>query len=287
MDATIVIVNWNVRDLLMKLLASLHTPYRGKGFDIIVVDNNSSDGSADAIQLQFPSVRLMANKKNIGFSRANNLGASHARRRYLIFLNPDTLASIDAVERLIAWMEAHPQVAAAGPMLRNADGSIQPSRRQFPSTLVLLLYALKLHRVFPSLPVIQRYLRRNFAANRDQSVEQVMGACMIIRRDAFEKVGGFDERFHIWFEEVDLCKRLRSAGGEVWFTPSSSITHYGGQSFEQVPTIKNQRQFIDSARKYAKKHLGIAPWVLLSVIAPVSIALGAVQQLLHLQRRYA
>lgn len=280
MDASFIIVSWNVRDLLRACLASiLHTAL--VRFEIIVVDNASTDGTVEMVRKEFPNVKLIAQKVNTGFAAANMTGVQQSQGRHLILLNPDTVWHSGADKKLVSWLDEHTNAGVVGPALVYPNGSPQDSVRRFPTLLVLCTYLLKLHRVFPHIPFIDTYLYRGIQPTIPSKVDQVMGACMVIPKHVFTDLGGFDTSFYIWFEEVDLCKRITKNNKDVWFLPSVTITHYGGESFSQVASPTKQRLFIRSARLYARKHLGILSWLLLTAITPISILLGNIQGALH------
>lgn len=280
MDASFIIVSWNVRDLLRACLASILATARVR-YEIIVIDNASTDGTVEMVRREFPNVRFIEQKSNTGFAAANMTGARQAQGRHLILLNPDTVWHTGADEKLIRWLDEHPNAGMVGPALVYPDGTPQDSVRRFPTTLVLCTYLLKLHRVFPRIPFINTYLYRGMHPTVPSKVDQVMGACMTIPKHVFTELGGFDTSYYIWFEEVDLCRRITKSKKEVWFLPTVTITHYGGQSFSQIATPAKQRLFIRSARLYAKKHLGVLSWLLLTAVTPISVLLGNIQGVLH------
>ncbi len=274
MDASIVILNWKVKDLLRRCLASVYAQTKGVQFEVLVVDNDSRDGSVEMIAREFPQATLIVNNCNLGFAAGNNPAIAQARGNFVLLLNPDTELKEDAISKMVTWMRENPQAAIMGPRLENPDCSLQPSVRAFPTLASQALIMLKLHHLIPKFPVLQKYFAKNFDYTKAKIVDQVMGAAFMIRRSALDQIGLLDERYFIWFEEVDYCKRAKDRGLQVWYAPCASITHHGGESFGQVFGPKKQQMFNDSLRKYFLKHSGVAPWLALTILDPFSKALA-------------
>ena len=257
MDISVIIVNWNVRDLLRRCLASIEK-YRGiLSVESIVVDNASTDGSASMVQKEFTGVKLFRMPKNLGFARANNRALAKAQGRYLFFLNPDAELTPGALEALVAYMDAHPEVAVAAPRIENPDGTYQRgSIRREPTLSSQLLIILKLSHLLPRVHALQRYYYADFDPAREQMVDQVMGSAMFFRRSALDTVGYFDEKFFLWFEEVDLCRRVRQSGAAICYLPQARVIHHGGASFRQEVLITKQLIWYRSVVHYFYKHFG-------------------------------
>jgi GT2 family glycosyltransferase len=235
-DASIVIVNWNTKELLHACLASLLHTTRYTRVEIIVVDNGSRDGSVQMVERVFPAVRLVINTCNMGFAAANNRGLSAARGRYLLLLNSDTIALPGAIDEMVRYMDAHPRVGALGPRLLNEDRSLHVSVRDFPR----LDHDAAMMLEVKHWPVVgamgRRHLQRAYLPDPEQTreVDWVMGACLLLRREAVEQVGPLDDAYFFFFEEVDLCYRLRKHGWSVVFLGKAGIVHLGGQSWARV-----------------------------------------------------
>jgi len=229
---SIIIVNWNVRDLLRECLLSIRKESTVEQVEVIAVDNNSTDGSVAMVRAEFPWVRLVVHERNLGFARGNNSAVHLCRGRYLLLLNPDTVVVDRAVDRLIDWMDHHPRAAIAGCRLLNTDGSLQRwTGGAFPSLANVLTHNLFLDAVLAA-PLRPRPLYRVGDGDADEQVEWVSGACLIVRRGALrEKL--FDESYFKYAEDMELCERLASRGWEVWYTPSASIVHHHGRSVKQ------------------------------------------------------
>ena len=254
MDLSIIIVSYKVKGLLKKCLESIQSARGGLSLEVFVVDNESGDGTDEMVRHDFGWVKFIAAGGNLGFARANNLALARAAGEYVLFLNPDTEVASDTFARALELIKSRPKCGVLGPKMAFSDGSFQPSVRRFPTFAAISLMLLKLPKIFPHLAPIDRYLATDFDYSQEQPVDQVMGAFMLMPRAVLDKVGGFDERFFIWFEEVDLCRRVKSAGYSVIYTPEVSIIHHGGKSFAQQSLVTNQRRFFVSAFKYFVKY---------------------------------
>jgi hypothetical protein len=198
--------------------------------ETIVVDNGSTDGSLDLLRGELRPTRLIEAGKNLGFSRANNLGARYARGRYLLLLNTDCFLRPGSLRVLLDVLDAVPDVGAVGPRLLNSDGSLQPSCHNFPNPLVFFLEQSSLWKPLRRVPFMRERISIASSHERPIEVDWLVGACMLLRSEAFAHVGGFDERFFFYWEETDLCMRLRQRGRKVMFEPSAQAVHLGGGS---------------------------------------------------------
>jgi GT2 family glycosyltransferase len=230
-DLSVVIVNWNTRDLLADCLRSLYANSPSGGIEIWIVDNASTDGSVEMAQSHFPMVRLIANAENIGFASANNLALRQCSGRYILLLNPDTEIKPGALESLIQFMDQNPRAGGAGPYLLNPDGSLQVSCYPLPTLFREFWRLFYLDKLFP----VGVYQMGGWDRNQPRQVEVLKGACVILRSHALEQVGLFDEDYFIYTEEVDLCYRFIRAKWPLYWVPQAKVVHFGGQSVEQVP----------------------------------------------------
>ncbi len=258
MKVSFIIVSWNVRELLKRCLLSIRTYAKDIPHEIIVIDNGSSDGSADMVQKEFSTVKLIANEGNRGFGAACNQGIASARGEYIFLFNPDSTLGAGALDRLTSYMDAHADVGVCAPQILNGDSSTQKSIRRFPTPLSQLLILLKLRRFASHIPPLRKYFALDFDYLKDeQEIDQPMGAAMLIRACIFQKVGVFDERFFLWFEEVDLCKRIKDNGYRIVYIASAHIVHSSGKSFAQQSIIERQKNFFRSCGYYLKKQCGV------------------------------
>jgi hypothetical protein len=269
-DLSIVIVNWNVRELLRCCLVSIagsdglvvagldtlrYSTNGGWRGEVIVIDNASTDGSGSMLAQDFPWAQAIANQENLGFTRANNQGLAASRGRYVLFLNPDTELAPAALGLLLDHAETHPQVGVIGPQLRYGDGSLQSSRRRFPTLATFFLESTVVQHWWPRNSVLARYYVLDHPDDAVSQVDWVVGACMLVRRAMLEQIGGFDEGFFMYSEELDLCRRAVDAGWQVVYLPGAVVTHYEGKSSEQVVAARHI-QFHSSRVRYVRKYHG-------------------------------
>jgi len=280
MDLSIIIVSWRVRELLSQCLRSIYANSEGLELEVFVVDNDSQDGTVEMVHNQFPQARLLANKVNQGFAKANNQGIRLARGRYVLVLNPDTRILPSAFRSMFKFMDSHPHYGLAGCKLLNSDETLQPSVRRFPTFWDQFLLLFKVPHLLPNLPVFKKYLARDFDYDEPSEVDQVMGAFFWLRQEVLEKIGLLDEGFWIWFEEVDYCRRLRQAGWKIGYNPDTEIIHHFGQSFRQRLSVDRQKIFNRSLARYFKKHHSRLAWIGIQIARPFSLALEWVYQLI-------
>ena len=237
---SVIIVSWNVRALLDGCLESLRPLLNHESdsasapTEIIVVDNASRDGTVAWLRTAWPQVQVVASAENLGFGRANNAGLARARGEWLLLLNPDTVVQPGAVEALMAFLAAHPAAGMVAPRLLYGDGTLQRNAFHFPGLAQVFLDLFPLHPRLVDSPLNGRYRAERQAGGAPFPIDHPLGAAMLIRRAVYEQVGGFDEGFFMYAEEVDWCRRIRAAGWEIWQVPAAHIVHLAGQSTRQV-----------------------------------------------------
>lgn len=229
---SVVVVNFNGGDDILSCLRSVDAS--GEGAEVVVVDNASTDGSPDAIAREFPRAKLLTNPRNVGFAAAANRGVRASEAPTAFLLNPDATLGPGALERLGRSMEERPRAGAIGALVRNPDGSIQPSKRAFPTLWQSLLHGL-VGLFWQDNPGTRAYLLSGVDQSEPVRVGWVAANSVLLRREAFEEAGGFDEAFFFFVEDVDLCKRLWDAGWEVWFEPRAEVVHAWGGSWTRKP----------------------------------------------------
>jgi GT2 family glycosyltransferase len=250
MDVSVIIVNWNSQAYVRQCLTSLFTHCRSQKLEVLVVDGASFDGCDEMLAREFPSVRFVQSPVNVGFARANNLGARHAIGRHLLLLNPDTEFIEDSLSSLVARLESLPGAVAVGCRLLNRDRTLQKSCVQsFPTVLNQMLDSEFLRRRFP-----RSRLWGMAALERTEptEVEVLSGACILVRRECFERIGGFTERYFMYGEDLDLCFKLRKAGGRVYHVPDTSLVHFGGGSTAQAASNFSTVMMRDSVYKFIR-----------------------------------
>lgn len=256
MDLSIVIVSWKVKDKLRANLSALFNSQGDFSYEVLVVDNNSADGTIEMIKAEFPQVKLIANLENFGFARANNQAIKECTGDYLLLLNPDMLVNSDTLIKSLTWAKNNQQAAVSSFRLVNEKGETIKHVRRFPSLFDQLMVILKVPHFLPF--VLNRYSYSNFNYDKEARVDSVRGAFFLINKKVWQEISNqewplLDERYFIWFEEVDFCKQVYQNGGEVWYSPAATCLDYIGASFGQVKINTKQKYFEESMIKYFKK----------------------------------
>ncbi len=268
MDLSIIIVSWNV---LEKLEANLRALFESQGafkFEVIVVDNNSKDNSCLMVKNKFSQVALIENSENLGFSKANNQAIKISKGEYILLLNPDMKVSPDTLEKALFFAQKNQIATVSGCKLKNERGELVKQIRRFPKFIDQLLIILKVPHILPA--VLNNYLCSNFNYEVAAKVDSIRGAFFLINKNNFQKISGrdkpfLDERYFIWFEEVDFCREVYKLGGEVWYNPEAECLDYVGASFSQVKRGLTQEYFQDSMLKYFKKWESKRKYIILKI----------------------
>jgi GT2 family glycosyltransferase len=257
MKLSICIVNYNSGRLLASCLDSLTRYSPSCLYEVIVVDNHSEDGSLGIVNV-FPRTLLIQNQDNVGFAKANNQAFAISRGEYLLMLNADAELTRGALDQLLSCAAAHPQAGLVSAKLVNPDGSPQVgfNVRRLPNLTTAFAQLMLLDEIFPNNPLTRRYMGLDLDYNRLQRVEQPAASALLYRRTAWAQVGSFDERFSNWYNDVDLCKRVRDAGWELWFCPSAQVMHYGGIGAASRTAQSAIVEAYRSQRLYFYKHFG-------------------------------
>lgn len=272
-----IIVNYHNSAPLKSCLESVYRTLRKISFEVIIVDNSQNDPGMVFLKESYPQVKVIQNATNVGFAKANNQAALSAQGDTLLFLNPDTILTDQAIEKMVAHLESNQDIGALGPKVLNTDGSVQYSCRRFPTLMTGFFnrYSL-LSRWFPSNPYTVQYLMKDFNHIENREVDWLSGCCLMVPRAVFEKVGGFDEHYFLFNEDVDLCRAIAQHGFKVMYFPLAEITHHVSTSNSKVPVeiiIKRHR----GMRHYYEKHHGKNP--LMKTIVNIVIALRCLSQL--------
>ena len=276
LDLSIVIVSWNVRDLLRCCLASLTNGARSLAVETLVVDNASSDGSAAMVRSDFPNAILIENEENLGFTRANNQALERSTGRYVLLLNPDTEIVSDALRAMVSFMDGSPQIGVLGPQLIFADDTVQSSRRRFPDLRTLFVESTVLQRFFTGSAMLRRFYVLDKPHDEVQDVDWVVGACLMARREAAQAVGLLDEQFFMYSEEMDWCNRIKQKGWRVVYLPTAKVVHLEGRSSQQ--SVAAQHIYFQSSKViYARKYFGApqAQALRLFLLATYVLQIGA------------
>ncbi len=254
MDISVIIVNYNVRQFLENALTSLYRALDGLSSEVFVVDNASDDGSPEMVRSKFPGVLLIENKENVGFARANNIALRRARGDYLLIINPDTIVQEDTLPVMVRLMRENPDIGAAGCKILNPDGSFQaPCRRSFPTPWVAFTKIFGLSTLFPHSRLFGRYNVSYLNPDESYEVDAVSGSFMMVSRRAYEKVGGLDESFFMYGEDLDWCYRIARAGFKVYYSHATKIIHFKGESTRRSD-IDELTLFYRAMQQFVEKH---------------------------------
>jgi N-acetylglucosaminyl-diphospho-decaprenol L-rhamnosyltransferase len=271
LDLSIIIVSWNVRDLLAACLRSIDANAGELKLETIVVDSASSDDSVAMMKRDFPHVMVLAQPENVGYTRGNNIGLQAAKGRYLLLLNPDTEIIGDALTQMVTYLDAHPEVGIVGPHTLNTDSSYQSTRRRFPTVPLAFFESTWLQPYAPKT-LLDRFYVNDASEDATLEVDWVQGSALLARREIYDQIGGLDERYVMFSEELDWCKRAKQRGWRVVYLGSAYITHHGGKSTEQASARKHI-YFQESKLRYFRKHHGALIAVVLRVFLLLSYSL--------------
>jgi len=296
LDIAIVVVSYNTKDLLRDCLSSVVKSNLKVAYAVCVVDNSSTDGSAEMVRVEFPQVELITLSSNVGYSKANNIGlrwfgfnqdapiTEDNLPRYALLLNPDTVVPKDAFAEMVAFMDAHPNSGVAGPCVRRPDGSLDKAcKRTFPTPTVSLYRMLGLGKLFPNSHAFNSYNLEYLPDSAVAQVDSVVGAYMQLRTEAIEEVGLLDEAFFMYGEDLDWAKRIKDAGWEVWYNGESEITHVKEAASSQ--SSKARIDFYEAMWIFYNKHYrATTSWMLDKLIMLGIIVKGGLDVAKHLWR---
>ncbi|MCC6801327.1 MAG: glycosyltransferase family 2 protein [Anaerolineae bacterium] len=269
-DLSIIIVSWNVADLLAACLDSVYAGLGDLSAEVIVVDSGSTDATLARVRERFPQTTLLPQGENIGYTRANNVGLAAAQGRNLLLLNPDTEIRDDALTRMVVYLDAHPDIGIVGPYTHNSDGSYQSTRRRFPTPATAFFESTWLQSLAPK-HLLDRYYVNDAPDDQTLDVDWVQGSALMARREVYAQIGGLDEGYVMFSEELDWCKRAKNAGWRVVFLGDAHITHHGGKSTDQV-VARRHVLFQQSKLRYFRKYHGAAVAQLLRVFLLLNYA---------------
>lgn len=285
-DLHVSIAAYRTPELLARCLAALEREDSSPRLAVTVVDNDSRDGTAELVSTRFPRVELIVNDENVGFARAHNQALTASTARHLLVLNSDAEVQPGALRTLVDYLDAHMDVAVVGPRLRYPDGRTQPSRRRFPTPATFFVESTQVgQRFWPSHPLLQRYYVADRSDDEEQEVDWLVGACLVVRGRAAAEVGLLDERFFLYSEELDWCRRFRAAGWRIVYLPSAEVQHLEGGTSRDDP-LAREIQFQTSKLRYVEKWHGpraaatlraylVAEHALRGVEERVKLALGS------------
>ncbi len=250
MRFSVVIVSWNTKDFLRRCVSSIYQYPPSAEFEVIVVDNASSDGSVQMLHDLFPEVNVICNSENLGFSQATNQGIHNCLGTHILLLNPDTELRPNALNALERVLRENSSIGAAGARLLNADGSIQPSCFRAPTLFREIWRLFHLDNIYP----LSTYQLETWDKQKPREVEVLNGACLMLKREALDEAGYLDETYFMYSEEVDLCYRLRQTGWKLFWVPEAEVVHYGGQSTRQNQSEMFQQLYRSKIFYFRKNH---------------------------------
>lgn len=252
-ELSIIIVSWNCKHYVFECLRTIYETSQANNYTIILVDNNSSDNTIEEVKEKFSKIVCISNSTNVGFASANNQALMIAKSRLVLFLNPDTLVHKNALLNMIEYLSRNLQIAAIGPKILNHDGSTQYTGVRFPSNWNLFCETFFLDRIFPRSKIVgtHKALYENYDAPFE--VDYVQGSALMIRKDILDQVGFFDTQYFMYFEETDLCYRIKESGERIHYFPYAQITHFGGNEFGHF-TEKRLLYYHESLFLFYKKH---------------------------------
>ncbi len=261
MDVSIIILNYKSKGLTKQCLKGIDLLKSGLNIETIVVDNASRDGTPEMVREEFPNVKVVESPINSGFAAGNNLGIRKSTGKYIMILNPDVAIMNNSIDVLYQFMEQHPEVGLAGPRLINPDGTTQASCRTFPTPQIVIYRRTPLGKLPTPKKMLKRHLMVNWDHSKNSPVDWMIGACFFVRREAMEKVGLMDERFFLYLEDVDWCRRFWQAGYQVYYIADAEMVHYHQRLSAENPGLKGifsyaTRIHIISAIKYFAKYFG-------------------------------
>jgi GT2 family glycosyltransferase len=279
-NLSICIVNFQAGDYLRGCLGSIMANPPQGAYEIIIVDNGSTDGSLKMLQDEFPAVTVIANPTNLGFTAPMNQALYLAQGQFLLLLNPDTLIHPQAFDRLLDFMHEHPQVGICGPKVLNTDGSLQaPCRRGESRPWAVISYFIGLHRLFPGSKLFGGYVMNYMHEDATHEVAGVAGSCMLVRRAVIDQIGYLDERFFAYQEDADYCFQARRAGWQIYYVPAARVTHFGGEGGSRVQPYRSIFAWHRSYWLYYRKNLAgdyffLFNWVFyLAMLVKLALAL--------------
>lgn len=275
-ELSVIIISWNTKRLLVRTLQSLQRYPPNFKYDVWVVDNNSSDGTIDYLKKKFRWIKLIANSKNLGFAKANNQVLKKIHSPFVFILNPDTRLTPGCIDLLYSFLLNYPEIGACGSLLLNEDGSPQSNGyyRKLPSLLQMILFYTEMRKFSIKYDfLVHHFWETEISKTRVPiEVDQIPGACLFANIRTLKRVGFFDEDYFLWFEDVDLCYRLRKAGHKLMLIPQSKVFHTGGTSFKKwTDDAAKQIQFFKSLLIYFRKHHGLFTSLIVKIIVLIDL----------------
>ncbi len=270
-DLSIIIVSWNVRDLVLDCLASIEDAGLQLAYEVILVDNGSEDGTVRAVQMQFHDVHVIALPRNVGFGAGNNQGLLKMNGRHAVLLNSDTIVLPGGLERCVEYLDQNPDVGVVGPQLLNPDRTKQNCIHNAPTLISELVSQSLLRRMFP-----RRYPSKRIDYSEPVDVEAVLGACLFVRREVVQRVGMIDEDYFFFLEETDWCHQIRERGWKVVHLPDAQVIHLYGESTKKKVPLQTRIEYYRSRYTFFRKNRTRAAYVGLRLLVGAKLLLGSI-----------
>jgi GT2 family glycosyltransferase len=276
MDLSVLTVTWNSSKQIIDQINSVISGCSGLSFEQLIADNGSKDGTLELVKNQFPNLKILAFDKNLGFGAANNELAKFSSGEFILLLNPDMKVEPGSLSKIVDWAKKKPKAGIISCKLLDNKGNFNrnTSPRRFPKVIDQVCVLLKLPHLFPG--ILNKYLMYDLDPSKAQKVDTVQGSFMLVRREIYLKLSNrlFDQRYFIWFEDVDLCREATNLGYEVWYTPVISCTDLSGMSFAQRPLVWKQKQFSKSMLQYFQKWSKWYDWIWIAIFRHFSISIA-------------
>jgi GT2 family glycosyltransferase len=288
---SIIIVNWNVKNILIKNLESIFKFTQNLDYEVIVVDNNSKDKSVEEInkifskEISASKLKIIDTKKNNGFSKGNNIGFEASIGEHVLFMNPDMELIENSFKILTDYLQNNPAADVISCTLNYPDRTLQKTAKKLPSLSSQIIILLKLHHILFWLKPIKKYLAKDFDYSKEQEAEQLMGAFIMLRREIFEQIGKWDEDYWLSWEDVELAYQLKKNNIKTIYTPITKVIHHESKSFEQQASLARQRSFNKGMLTFFKKHKSRLQYLILILLQPISLFLAMLAQMLRIKMR--
>ena len=289
-DLSIIIVNYNVKDLVVKNLQSIFKFTKDISYKVFLVDNGSKDGSFECFNEVFKNeinsdlLKIYDTKNNNGFAKGNNIPLKEIDSKYVLYMNPDMEIFDNVFYKQIEFMKNNPQANFSTCMLKYPDGEIQHNIKGLPTFFINLIVLLKLHH-FLRTNSLKKYFLSNFDYSKIQKVEQIMGAFVFAKKEAIDKIGAWNQDYWLWWEDVDLCKKAKDLQLDIFYNPDTYVIHYEGKSFFQLASLDRQKRFNNGMLIYSKKYFSYYKYFILKVFSYISLALAFITQILKVKPR--